>query len=99
LLSDLKKKNIEKIIVKRNCTFAFSTKDKIFSWGQMPKGLNFKPRNEIIDIPTKNNILQGFNFNSIALSQDSVTAIARSVMLNFEIAENDDSDNESINKK
>ena len=61
----------------------------------MPKGLNFKPRDEIIDVPKKNSILQGYSFNDIALSQDSATAIARSIILNFEIQDPDDSDSEA----
>ena len=61
----------------------------------MPKGLNFNPYDEIIDQPRRNKTLEGFNFLEISFSQDSAAAIARSIILNFEIPEGEDSDIES----
>jgi len=87
LVTALKSKTVERLIAKRNCTFAFTDKDRIYSWGHMPKGLNFKAHDEVLDVPTKNAILKGYNFREIAFSQDSAVAVARSVVLNFDIAD------------
>ena len=87
-------KVVDRVIAKRNCTYAFTDKDRIYCWGHMPKGLNFRPHDEVIDVPVRNEILEGMNFRDIALSQDSATAIARSILLNFEIPDPEDSEDE-----
>ena len=68
LIKAFKGKVIERIIANRNCTFAFSDKEKIYCWGHMPKGLNFNRHDEVIDEPQKNDTLQGLNFRDISLS-------------------------------
>ena len=85
LIKAFKGKVIEKVIAKRNCAFAISDSEKVYCWGHLPKGLNFNPYEEIIDEPKRNDAMQGMNFRDITLSQDSAVAIARSVLLNFEI--------------
>lgn len=74
---------IDRLITKRNCNFAITDKDKVYTWGQMLKGVNFKSYNQVINVPEKNETLEGYSFNEFAISQDSAVAIARSVMLNF----------------
>ena len=49
----------------------------------------------MIDQPEKNEILQGMNFRDVTISQDSAVAISRSIMLNFEIQDPEDSDEEN----
>ena len=55
--SGLKGKSVDRLIAKRNCTFAFTDKDRIYCWGHMPKGINFNPNDEVIDTPEKNGTL------------------------------------------
>lgn len=85
---------VDRLITKRNCNFAITDKDKVYTWGQLAKGVNFKTFNQIVDIPEKNETLQGYSFNEFALSQDSAVGIARSVMLNIQIPDPEESESE-----
>ena len=83
------------MITDRNCNFAYSDKERIYVWGHFPKGLNFNAHDEIINVPQRNATLEGMNLQGITLSQDSAVAIARSIQLNFEIQDPEDSDDDS----
>lgn len=57
LVTHLKDKVVERLIVKRNCNYAFTDKDRIYNWGYMAKGLNFKAYDEMLNLPTRNDTL------------------------------------------
>ena len=86
----LNEKRIERLYSNNSLCYAYSAKGKIFTWGFMPKGLSLECHDLTVDLPEKNKKLAGFAFRDITLSQDSATAISRSVLLTFTIPEMED---------
>ena len=86
----LNEKRIERLYSKNSLCYAYSAKGKIFTWGFMPKGLSLECYDMTVDLPEKNKKLAGFSFRDITLSEDSATAISRSVLLTFTIPDIED---------
>ena len=94
-IDTLDEKRIERLYTKNNMCYAYSAKGKIYNWGNMPRGLGLKPCDVTVDIPEKNAELAGYAFRDISISLDSATAIARSVLLTFNIPEMEDEEDDA----
>jgi hypothetical protein len=71
--------------------FAITSSGKLYTWGTFPCGLNLDPGESTLDTPTHNGKLEAYAFKRIHLTSDSAVAIGKSVALQFEVPDKDES--------
>jgi len=64
-IEKFREKQIEKVMTRKNACLAFDANGKVYNWGHFPRGLGCTPQNVHIDVPKKNEVLQGHAFRDI----------------------------------